>query len=70
MESIRTKIGAELRAIRQARGLSIRELAERTGIGYAHISRVENGTYNIRLDIIERLLAGLNAELKIEARSE
>lgn len=59
----REKVGAELRALRLSRKLSVRELAERAGVGFTHISAIENGKYNIRLDTIEQLLTALDAEI-------
>ena len=59
----REKVGAELRALRLSRKLSVRELAERAGVGFTHKSAIENGKYNIRLDTIEQLLTALDAEI-------
>jgi HTH-type transcriptional regulator, competence development regulator len=38
------KLGAVLRAARTARGLSLRDVERRTGIGNAHLSQIETDT--------------------------
>lgn len=38
------------KAAREAAGLSLRDIHERTGIGYAYLSRVENCLQNVGLD--------------------
>ena len=65
-EDLRARIGAQLRAIREERGLSTRELAELAGVGQAHIVRIENGKYNLRIDTLNTIAEALDAEIKIE----
>ena len=58
-----------IRAIVDARvsqNLTQRELAERTGINQADISKLENGTRNPSLRLIQRLADGMDMVLKIE----
>lgn len=43
-----------------------KELSERTGITQADISRIENGTRNPSLEMINRLARGLGMRLKLE----
>jgi transcriptional regulator with XRE-family HTH domain len=42
-------LGKKIRAAREAEGLSIRQLAERSGVNIARISRLENDRANLRL---------------------
>jgi transcriptional regulator with XRE-family HTH domain len=44
-----------LRAVRQARGLGLREVARLTSIDPAHLSRVERGEARISLDALLRV---------------
>ena len=44
------------------------DLAARTGIPLAHISRIENGDYNPSLAYLKRIAEGLGKELHIEFR--
>lgn len=70
VESVET--GTESTAIyalvdaRRASGLTQKELAERTGIAQADISKVENGNANPSLRTLRRLAAGMGMELKLE----
>ena len=42
-----------------------KELAEKTGINQADISKLENGTRNPSLKLLKRLADGMDMELKI-----
>ena len=58
-----------IRAIVDARAsqnLTQKELAERTGINQADISKIENGTRNPSLNLLKRLADGMGMTLKIE----
>ena len=58
-----------IRAIVEARAsqkLTQKELAERTGIDQADISRLENGTRNPSVNLLKRLADGMGMTLKIE----
>ena len=58
-----------IRAIVDARisqNLTQKQLAERTGINQADISKLENGTRNPSLKLLKRLADGMDMVLKIE----
>ncbi len=58
-----------IRAIMEARisqNLTQKELAKRTGINQADISKLENGTRNPSLKLLKRLADGMGMTLKIE----
>ena len=58
-----------IRAIVDARtsqNLTQKELAERTGINQADISKLENGTRNPSVNLLKRLAEGMDMVLKIE----
>ena len=58
-----------IRAIVDARtsqNMTQKELAERTGINQADISKLENGTRNHSVNLLKRLAYGLGMSLKIE----
>jgi len=58
-----------IRAIIEARtsqNLTQKQLAERTGINQADISKLENGTRNPSLNLLKRLADGMGMVLKIE----
>ena len=58
-----------IRAIVDARtsqNMTQKELAERTGINQADISKLENGTRNPSVNLLKRLADGMGMTLKIE----
>ncbi len=58
-----------IRAIVDARtsqNLTQKQLAERTGINQADISKLENGTRNPSVNLLKRLAEGMGMALKIE----
>jgi len=58
-----------IRAIVEARtskNLTQKQLAERTGINQADISKLENGTRNPSVNLLKRLAEGMDMVLKIE----
>jgi len=58
-----------IRAIAEARAsmnLTQQELSERTGINQADISKLENGTRNPSVRLLQRLAEGMDMTLKIE----
>ena len=58
-----------IRAIVDARtsqNMTQKELAERTGIYQADISKLENGTRNPSVNLLKRLAEGMGMVLKIE----
>lgn len=51
---------------RKAAGLTQKDLAERTGIAQADISKLENGNANPSLRTLQRLADGMGMKLKFE----
>ena len=52
--------------MRIKQNLTQKELASRTGIDQADISKLENGTKNTSLKLLKKLAAGMGMQLKIE----
>lgn len=61
MEVIRAIVNARL-----SQHLTQKELAERTGIDQADISKLENGTRNPSINLLKRLAEGMGMALRIE----
>lgn len=61
MDVIRAMIDARIE-----QNMTQKELANRTGINQADISKLENGTRNPSLKLLKKLAAGLGMQLKIE----
>ncbi len=61
MDVIRAMVDARI-----SQNLTQKELAERTGINQADISKIENGTRNPSLNLLKRLAEGMGMTLRIE----
>lgn len=61
MDVIRALVNA-----RTSQNLTQKELAERTGINQADISKLENGTRNPSVNLLKRLAEGMDMVLRIE----
>jgi transcriptional regulator with XRE-family HTH domain len=66
MMKLRLIIGQQIAMLRKKHGLTIRKLSELSGINSSNISKIENGKYNISIDIIERICKSLGASVKID----
>lgn len=51
---------------RKANKVTQKQLAEATGIAQSDISKIENGSANPTLKLLQRLADGLNMSLKVE----
>ncbi len=58
-----TSIGPRVRALREAMDLSLRDLAERSGVSAPMLSQVERGETSPTLQIAARIAAGLELRL-------
>lgn len=65
----RSKVGRMLADLRTKRGLTQRQLAERTGLSYGNIGKLEAGKYNVSVDILYKMLDALDAELVIKEKA-
>ena len=59
-------ITMSLARARKEAGLTQAELSEKTGISQADISRLENGTRNPSLALLNRIAEAVNSTLRIE----
>jgi transcriptional regulator with XRE-family HTH domain len=62
----REYIGKRISEIRQTKGLSIRQLAEASGVNFANIYKIEKGKYNVSIDILGKICQALEVAIKIE----
>lgn len=61
----RDYIGKRIAEIRQAKGLSIRQLADASGVNFANIYKIENGKYNVSIDILGKICEALGYHVDI-----
>lgn len=65
MKSTREMIADELRSIRAKLNLSIENVAEQSNVNKDTISRYENNSVSMNIDIIEKLLNTYNIDFAI-----
>lgn len=58
-------IGEQIAQLRSKRGLSIRQLANLSGVNYTNIGKLERGEYNASIAVINKILTSLDAQLTI-----
>lgn len=62
----RLRIGERIAEIRQQKGYSLRQLSELCGVTFQNLNKIENGKYNVSVDILYKVCKALEVELKIE----
>ena len=61
-------IAGALKAAREAKGLSQRELSAKSGVPQGHISKIENGAVDLRVSSLVALARVLDLELVLAPR--
>ena len=61
----RKRIGQLIADARRKQGLTLRELAELSGVSYQNITKIENGKYNVRIDILNNLCSTLGLKMPL-----
>lgn len=64
MKNAQQIIGSCIRVLREQRGWSLGQLAERSGISYQYLSGVETGKENFTVQVLERLSVALGLPVK------
>ncbi|MBX9708672.1 MAG: helix-turn-helix transcriptional regulator [Caulobacteraceae bacterium] len=60
---VRKRLGLRLQRLRQERGLSQEELADRSGLHRTYVSGVERGVRNPTITVLDKLAKGLEVTL-------
>lgn len=60
----RRRFAEKLRAERNRQGLTLEDLAEKSGLTWSYISQVERGVRNITVDNMDALARGVGVELR------
>lgn len=61
----RLRIGERIRQLRNEAGLTVRGLADLSEVSYQNITKIENGKYNVSIDILSKVTDALNAKIEI-----
>lgn len=64
-DNIRISIGNRISEIREKKRMTQSELSQKTGLEQANISRIEKGKYGVSIDLLTRILDGLDCHLEI-----
>lgn len=64
-QSERVRIGAQIRRLREKKGMEARDLALLANIDAANLCRIEQGKYSVGLDILSRIAFVLGAHLDL-----
>jgi transcriptional regulator with XRE-family HTH domain len=68
IKDYRLKLGDKIRIVREKRGYSQEQLAERMDINRSTISKIENGKFGITVDYLVRFSIFLDYEFKVIER--
>ncbi len=58
-----SRLGANLRRIREERGFSQEQISERAGCAVRHVQRIESGTVNVSLRLLTALAAAVDTDV-------
>lgn len=62
----RRKVGQMIARLREDKGMTQQELADAAKINRVNLSKIENGRYNVSIDILGNILSALSAEIDIK----
>lgn len=62
----RRKVGQMIARLREDKGMTQQELSDEAEIDRANLSKIENGRYNVSIDILGKILFALDAEIEIK----
>lgn len=65
----RLRIGQQIADLRDKAGLTLRQLAEKSGVSYQNICKIENGKYNVSIDLLSKLCDAMGAEINIYSKA-
>ena len=61
----RLRVGQRIAEIRQQKGYSLRQLSELCDVTFQNINKIENGKYNVGIDILGRIAEALEVEIEL-----
>lgn len=61
----RRRIGEKIATLRKGKGLTVRQLAEKTGLNQSNISSIENGKYSAGLDVLNKIAQALDTTIDL-----
>ena len=67
-EEQRQRIGQRIAELRNAKGMTQQDVADKTGLLRQHISRIEAGKYSVGFDTLQAIAEALDADIRIVPR--
>lgn len=64
-QQVRDRIGLRIASLRKMQGMNITQLADRSGIQRAHLSRIEAGKYAVTIETVEAIAQALGMTVDI-----
>lgn len=61
----RKRLGEQIRRARKAAGLSLRALADRCGVGFSHLGRIERSTIGCNIDTVSAIAGVLGLKITL-----
>ena len=61
-------IAAELREARQKNNITQQELSEKSGVNRTNIAKIENGKYNVSIDILSKICNALDCDIIVKSK--
>ena len=61
----RLRIGQAIATIRKENGLSVRQLAELSGVTFQNINKIVLGNYSVGIDVLTKIADALDCEVTI-----
>lgn len=61
----RIRLGENIAEERKKRGMTLRELASASGVSFQNITKIENGKYNVSIDILDKLCKALGLKIDL-----
>lgn len=69
-ETLNTQIRRQLKAARKRLNLTLEEAAQKTGLHYSYISKVENGQNEMTVSTLEALAKGYGFSVDVKIRKK
>ena len=70
IKDYRLKLGDKIRIVREKKGYSQKQLAEKMNINRSTISKIENGKFSITVDYLVRFSIFLDYEFKVVEKKD
>ena len=68
IKDYRIKIGNKIRNLREKKGLSQNDLAEKIGVKISTISKIENGIFAVSIDYLIKISGFLNFDIILKEK--